>query len=72
MTIDEAIRIIQENAAWLDIESSKGLFQALQLGIEALKRIKRQRLDLAPAERKPLPGETEEEEVTGDTSPHSA
>ena len=60
MTIDEAIRIIQENAAWLDIESSKGYFQALQLGIEALKRIKYQREIWMPTAIALLPGETEE------------
>jgi len=60
MTIDEAIRIIQENAAWLDIESSKGYFQALQLGIEALKRVKWQRENYQKTSYRLLPGETEE------------
>jgi hypothetical protein len=58
MTIDEAIRIIQENAAWLDIESSKGLFQALQLGIEALKAVKELRTDGCYKCPGLLPGET--------------
>jgi hypothetical protein len=58
MTIDEAIRIIQENAPWLDIESSKGYFQALQLGIEALKYIQRARQHDLYVKPERLPGET--------------
>lgn len=59
MIIDEAIRILKLSNADLAYETQKEKAQAKKLGIEALKRIQRQRKDLLPHERILLPGETE-------------
>jgi hypothetical protein len=60
MTLDEAIerlKIIAEeqDEDWLDFE-----YFALQLGIEALKYVKKGREDRCPFSPSWLPGETEE------------
>ena len=63
MNIPEAIKIIEENAAWLDDSTSHYWKEALKLGIEALKRELENRSE-CPMESDIsytlLPGETEE------------
>ena len=60
MTIDEAIEIItlylQHSEQW----GHHNLDDALQLGVEALKRIKESRLLSCQVASEKLPGETEE------------
>ena len=53
MTIDKAIEILTARTQLANLDT-KG---AMELGIEALKRIQRRRADLL-IEIKPLPGET--------------
>ena len=57
MTIDKAIEVLGlmgvDSKYWRDNEGEN----AVRLGIEALKRIQRQRKDLMASEIKPLPGE---------------
>jgi len=59
MTIDQAIKILtnlnqqEEIVGWLDIKP------AVQLAIEALKRIKHTRQEKVLVGSNPLPGETE-------------
>ena len=59
MTIDEAIKILER---WKGARLSVGYFddvRAFQLGIEALKRLKEQRVLEACERNYLLPGETE-------------
>ncbi len=58
--IDEAIKALELDKT-CDFEGDQQILEAaLQLGIEALKRIQRQRKDLHISERRLLPGETED------------
>jgi hypothetical protein len=59
MTIDEAIKSL-ENSQQVLFEAKKGHFHdAIQLGVEALKAIKVDRSNLLPFRSTLLPGETE-------------
>jgi hypothetical protein len=59
MTIDEAIKLLEIELAPFVTLSTHGTKDAIKLGIEALKRIQRQRKDLFTNEIKLLPGEAE-------------
>lgn len=60
MTIDGAIKFLEnELGLWQDGERDNWS-DALRLGIEALRRIKDARTDEMPADSELLPGETEE------------
>jgi hypothetical protein len=58
MTIDEAIKILNHYQVEGEAPCPPKLDDALKLGIEALKKIKRQRLYQFKGEIRPLPGET--------------
>jgi hypothetical protein len=60
MTIDEAIRILDSSQAPPLMHPESKYNNALNLGIEALKRIKDNRENLLPFTFHKLPGETEE------------
>jgi len=58
MTIDEAIEILQEGIDWAIDDKSAGYEKAAKLGIEALKRAKRNRHVRETDVFELLPGET--------------
>jgi hypothetical protein len=60
MTPDEAIKILEVEERGLDPKYHPRLTKALKLGIEALKRIKADRILPYPIVSDLLPGETEE------------
>ena len=60
MTIDEALNILQNEVRVAEVNDRPLEVSALQLGIEALHRIKGQRGLRCPDVNYPLPGETEE------------
>ena len=60
MKLDKAIEIQSDSAYGGSTTFNQDFKDSQKLGIEALKRIQRQRKDLMPSERKLLPGETEE------------
>ncbi|MBA7500025.1 hypothetical protein ES704_02778 [subsurface metagenome] len=60
MTIDEAIKI-RENQVYLDPKfCSPKVISAFKLGTEALKRIKSHRQHTIQVDFRPLPGETKD------------
>ena len=60
MTIEKAIKYIQEMADCGEFIRSRGYLDALKLGIEALKREEHYREVVGPERTILLPGETEE------------
>jgi len=60
MTIDEAIKQLEDHAAPIYPQHPQKLQAALELGIEAMKRCLRLRSDKHCSPIKPLPGETED------------
>jgi hypothetical protein len=60
MTIDEAIRILEDNVKDADWEGAVSSSAAFKLGIEALKSVQRSRQPGFREVRPLLPGETEE------------
>ena len=60
MTIDEAIKVLQEVHRTAEFRWEVNTVAALRLGIEALKRIQFQRALLPSEGNYPLAGETEE------------
>lgn len=60
MDIDTAIKYSIRVSGRLRVEFRNLDADAVDMGVEGLKRIKRQRSDLEPAERKLLPGETKD------------
>ena len=60
MKIDKAIETNREHAKEHDKNVNQDYFRALNLGIEALKRLQQLRLSKITWFRGPLPGETEE------------
>lgn len=60
ITIEKAIEITQQYCNTLELSRSGLLFDALKLGIEALKRIKDIRQEYSGTREAMLPGETKE------------
>ena len=60
MTLEEAIELVIEYHSDIKFRQGERLAEAIQLGIEALKRIKYRRDQGKSYEPRPLPGETEE------------
>jgi len=60
MTIDEAIRRLEQHKCYLESINAHEQIEAHQLGIEALKKIKLWRQDNVYPDYTLLPGETEE------------
>lgn len=60
MNIQRAIRVLENEQKDHHSYSTDRIGKAEQLGIEALKRIQRQRIDLLPMEILLLRGETED------------
>jgi len=58
MKLGRAIRVNEDNRDFFEAHGFDDCAEALQLGIEALKRIQRQRKSLEPNEVQLLPGET--------------
>ena len=59
MTIDEAIRILEDLSGDGPYPGPNELYEAADLGKEALKAIKQDRVLKLPGRLSPLPGETE-------------
>ena len=60
MKIDKAIKILDVHQEMLRLEDLPDLYNALQLGIEALKRLKEHREEHIDITFRALPGETED------------
>jgi len=60
MTMDEAIRKLEQQLNGNIPEDYPDTAKALQLGIEGLKRVKPERTVFTHYPKEPLPGETEE------------
>jgi len=60
MTIEKAIGILHSHIEWCDPVKEVDTYDALNLGIEALKRCKEARAKVYFTTRTPLPGETKE------------
>ena len=61
MTLEKAIEILEYKLQFLNYPDLADFKDAMQLGMEALKRIKAQRNSMEKGEKKLLPGETEED-----------
>jgi len=60
MTLDEAIKYLEQEVEFRHFLDIEPLGKAMQLGIEALKRLKKYRRGRLLFHPDPLPGETEE------------
>jgi len=70
VNIPKAIENLEEFMVFPHAVYTGKLLPAAQLGIEALKRVKSDRTLPYPVISDLLPGETEEEEISGAGSPH--
>jgi hypothetical protein len=60
ITIDEAIKILEQNICYWSLEHLGNVEEAEKLGIEALKRVKEARKKAYFTTRSLMPGETKE------------
>ena len=60
MTLDEAIKRLEQHERWLESINAQEQAEAHLLGIEALKLVQKERRDLISYAGELLPGETEE------------
>lgn len=58
MTIDEAIKLLLCATGGFPANDTEPYYEAIELGIEALKSVKRDRFDPSTYHPYPLPGET--------------
>ena len=59
MTIDKAIEVLETEAHLAERQPETGIYDALKLGIEALRRLEELRTPASGDPLLPLPGETE-------------
>ena len=60
MNLPKAIEILETEAHLAKRQPETGIYNAIKLGVEALKRIQRQRSGDLSLIKTPLPGETKE------------